>query len=490
MQKNPSLYQINTRVWIKQFSDEINPIKLHQVPVEYWKNLANHGINYVWLMGIWTIPTGSIQKYCFEDDLVKEYKKSLKDWKEEDVIGSPFTLEDYVVNPDLGGIESLKKLKFTLNDLGLKLILDFIPNHFHADSKLVNSNPEIFLQASEKHLASDPYTFFKNNDGKIFAHGRDPFFPAWQDSIQVNYFSERAGKFMIDKLIYISDLCDGVRCDVAMLALTNVFQNTWGSVVREEGNSPPQTEFWSEAILSVKRKKPDFVFMAEVYWEMEYKLQQIGFDFTYDKSLLDRLQRGNAAIVRDHLLADKNYQEKSVRFIENHDEVRAVAALGKEKSKAAVCVMSTIPGMRFYFDGQFEGKKIRLPVQLGREPGEQVDNDLKNFYSKLLSITKSKIFHEGNWSLLDTFQSLENNFTYQNILAWQWKYNDTIILIFVNYSNITSTCRVKLDLEGQDDEIEFHDLLNDVKYRHSCEEILRDGLYIELESYNSHIFSL
>src|SRR5512137_1945778 len=56
--------------------------------------------------------------------------------------------------------------------------------------------------------------------------------------------------------------------------------------------------------------------------ELDWKLQQQGFDFCYDKRLFDRLEHGSTEQVRLHLCAEPSYQEKLVRFLENHDEPR------------------------------------------------------------------------------------------------------------------------------------------------------------------------
>jgi len=122
----------------------------------------------------------------------------------------------------------------------------------------------------------------------------------------------------------------------------------------------PATEFWADARAAV----PGFVLIAEVYWDLEWRLQRLGFDFTYDKRLYDRMLHGPAGDVRDHLRADADFQRHSARFIENHDEMRSATAFG-ERLRAAAVVMSTLPGLRFFQDGQFGGCRARVPVQLG-----------------------------------------------------------------------------------------------------------------------------
>lgn len=485
MKSNPSIFEINTRVWIKRFGVK----SLANIPDSYWEILKSKGIDFVWLMGIWKTCDSLIEKYCFEEGLVKNYDRALKDWKKEDIIGSPFAIDMYEINPTLGGKKAVLALKKKLNKMGMGLILDFIPNHLGACSSLIKTNPELFLQVSRDFYEKDPHTYFEGPYGiNYFAHGRDPFFPAWQDTIQINFFSENTRNFLTDVLLGMPDICDGVRCDMAMLSLNNVFKNTWIGAVTANGFNPPAKEFWSEAIAKVKAKRGDFLFIAEAYWDLEWQLQQLGFDYTYDKKLTDRLRFGNAASVRDHLRAEESYQKKSVRFIENHDETRARAALGKEREKAAAVIISTIQGMRFYHDGQFEGKKIKLPVQLGREPVEPVCEEIKNYYDKLFSITSGEIFKNGNWFMVEPEQSWEGNNTYHNLLAWLVVLNNDKRLVVVNYSDINSSCRIKLDVVGYPDEFVLKDLLDNQSYTRSAEEVFHTGLYVELRPWQSHIF--
>jgi len=481
----PSVYEINTRVWIKRFGAK----SLKEIPNNYWSDLKNKGIDYVWLMGVWKTCDSIIEKYCFEEGLVKSYGQALKDWKKEDVIGSPFAIDKYEVNPVLGGNEALVELREKLKEIKLGLILDFVPNHYSVGSSLLKTNPGIFLEVNKESYERDSHTYFKSDDEeKYFAHGRDPFFPAWQDTIQVNYFGSEAREFQTNILLKLADLCDGVRCDMAMLMLNNVFRNTWAGVFSERNFEMPAAEFWKETIEKVKENRSDFLFIAEAYWDLEWELHQHGFDFTYEKKLTDRLRFGNVNSVRDHLYAENDYQQKSVRFLENHDETRSIAALGKERAKAAAVLMNTIQGMRFFNDGQFEGKKIKMPVQLGREPFEAVRDDIKIFYDNLLSIAQKDIFKRGKWQMLDAEQSWEGNYTFNNLLISQWTYEKEKCVVIINYSDIVSTCRIKLDVSNYPEEFEIIDLLNDTKYIRSAEEVYHMGLYVELKPWQSHMF--
>ena len=158
--------------------------------------------------------------------------------------------------------------------------------------------------------------------------------------------------------------CDGVRCDMAMLLLPDVFQRTWGLT--------PEP-FWPRATAAVRAAHPGFTFLAEVYWDLEWTLQQQGFDYCYDKRLYDRLQAGNAHAMRDHLNAGLDYQDKLARFLENHDEPRAASTFAWPQHRAAAAITFLSPGLRFFQQGEFEGARVRVPAHLCRGPVEPVE---------------------------------------------------------------------------------------------------------------------
>jgi glycosidase len=486
---NPRLLEINARIWLKRFGNNYTLSSIPEEEIDKWKEL---GIDMLWLMGVWVNNKEVIDEYCFEPDLISSYNSALKDWNKEDVIGSPYSIDRYELNPIFGTRQDLLVFKKKLNAAGISLILDFVSNHFSAKSSLIWTNKEIFLPADEFIFKNDPYTFFASpaDSKEYLAHGRDPLFPPWKDTAQVNFYSREARDYLTSVLIDLTELCDGVRCDMAMLPLNNIFYNTWIGVLKKYGFEKPKKEFWEESISIVKNKRPDFIFIAETYWDLEWQLQNLGFDFTYDKRLTDRLVGGDIKSIKDHLNAEKEYQEKSVRFLENHDEDRAIVKLGRERSMAAAVITSTIPGVAFYFDGQCDGKRIKLPVQLGREPEEKHDEKIKEFYHHLFKITKDEVFRNGNWKLLEASPVSDSDNSYDNLLAWEWRLDDELRIVVVNYNSSTSRCRLKFTITSETDDIVLRDLLNNVTYKRSVKEISEKGLFIELKSFNSHIFKI
>jgi glycosidase len=229
-----------------------------------------------------------------------------------------------------------------------------VPNHTGLDHPWVEDHPEYYIAGTEGDLAAAPRNFVrvKRQQGDLtLALGRDPYFPGWPDALQLNYGNPATQEAMIGELLSISQQCDGLRCDMAMLVLPDVFERTWGV------KSPA---FWPTATQRVRERVPDFRFMAEVYWDLEWTLQQQGFDYTYDKRLYDRLCEQHVQPVREHFLAGMDYQDKLARFLENHDEPRAAATFSPELHRAAAVITFLCPGLRFFHQGQFEGRQKRI----------------------------------------------------------------------------------------------------------------------------------
>jgi hypothetical protein len=274
---------------------------------------------------------------------------------------------------------------------------------------------------------------------------------------------------------------------MAMLMTNKIFSQTWV----ERTGSLPEKEFWVEVINSVKIKFPDFKFLAEVYWNMEWKLQQQGFDYCYDKRLYDRLIHDKPSFIREHLKAEWNYQTKLVRFIENHDEKRAIEVFGEEKSKAAALIALTLPGARLVHEGQSYGYKINLPVQLGRRIIEEKNPNITRFYEDLLKLAPGREYDSANWSLCRVDQISDKNQSYTNLIAYLWCVNELYQLIVVNFSPYPSQGHVRIDgIEYGTSDWNFNDLLTKKTYTYNGQHLSTFGLYIDLLPWKAHIFDI
>ena len=399
----PTVYEINTWVWLTDLSRKYGrSVDLSSVPSTEWDGIAAYGFDAVWLMGVWERSPAGIAIANRNKGLLEDFRRALPDFRPEDNAGSPYCVRCYVVDVHLGGPEGLAIARRELSRRGLNLILDFVPNHVAPDHPWVIGHSEYFIRGNFEDLQRNSSSYVEVA-GRVLACGRDPYFPAWPDVLQLNAFDAGLRKATIETVSSIAKQCDAVRCDMAMLMMNPIFERTWGG----QAGSRPATEYWVDVISAVKKEHAGFLFIAEAYWDLEWELQQQGFDFCYDKTLYDRMERSNAESIRLHLCADLGYQRKLLRFIENHDEPRAAATFSPAKQRAFALTIGTLPGMKLFHEGQLEGRKVRLPVFLGRRPDEPEIPDLQQFYAKLLELINRPIFREGEWILCDRTGWLE-----------------------------------------------------------------------------------
>ena len=285
----PSLYQIDTRKWISKLSEKIGgPLTLDDIPNSELEKFCRSGFQWIWLTNVW---------------------QAGPDLKERDIV-EKLAISSYRVDDKLGGNAALFHLRKRMQDFGLKLMLDFITNHSAIDNEWVNNFPEYYVQGNETLLVNEPgnYIKIKNECGElILAHGKDPFSPGRPDTLQLNYGNPAMQRAMMNELIKVSGLCDGVHCEMPMLVFPGVFEKTWNI------QSKP---FWKEAIKGIKEINPDFRFVSEVYWDQEgMLLQQQGFDHTYiasnDMIIKGRLSQSlETAFVESSIIAQEaNYND-------------------------------------------------------------------------------------------------------------------------------------------------------------------------------------
>ena len=480
----PTIYEINTWVWLSELSTKTkSSVNLSSVPSAEWDAIAALGFDAVWLMGVWERSPAGIAIANQNANLLADFRRALPDYRTEDNVGSPYCVRQYVVDQHMGGPKGLAIARKELAKRGLRLILDYVPNHVAPDHPWVTRHPEFFIQGISDDLRADPASYTKIG-ATVFARGRDPYFPAWPDVLQLNAFQPGLRSAVIETLSDIASQSDGVRCDMSMLVINAIFERTWGS----RAGQRPATEYWTDIIPAVKKTHPDFIFIAEAYWDLEWELQQQEFDFCYDKRLYDRLEHDNAESIRRHLCADAAYQQKLLRFIENHDEPRAASIFSAAKEKAAAITTFTLLGARLFHEGQFEGRKVRLPVFLGRRPEEPTDKDLRDFYVKLLAAINDPVFRGGQWSLCER-TGWPDNLSYQNVLAWSLNKDDDRYLVVVNLSDSAAQARVKVNWENLGGGTwRLADPFSGAEYERSGDDVMSSGLYVDLGPWGYHFF--
>lgn len=482
------IYEINTAVWLHELSAQLGqPITLANVPESVVAALAIPGVTTIWMMGIWERSAYSRQHAL---QYKHEYVSALPDMTDEDVIGSAYAVGAYEVAAAYGGRAALAQFRRQLQAHGLKLMLDYVPNHVGVDHEWVD-RPGFIVHGRAEDAARRPSDFFRHKPraggrAVILAYGRDPYYPGWADTAQLNIFNPAVRAEVRRTLLDIASQCDGVRCDMAMLLLNDIFSATWNGYLRHA----PGQEFWAEIIPAIKAEYPEFTFLAEVYWGKEGDLLALGFDSVYDKVFYDRLTAADVPRLRDHLRAPLEFQRRVTRFLENHDEPRAYKALGPQRSFAAATVLLTTPGHLLLHDGQFTGRLAKLPVQIRRAPVEPAMQALREHYTQLLAETLDPVYTHGELTMF-TVDPISADPTYMALLAYGWHLpGDGYRLIVVNLGAQHAYGRVELapwaGITGR--EWRLYDVLDGAEYARRGDEMSDSGLFVSLEAHEAHVF--
>ncbi len=490
---HPRLLEVDARSWLAHLSVERGRrIRLADVRERELDALLEVGFDLVWLMGAWERGSAGRRVARSLPWLREARARLLPLGSERDIGGSPFAIAGYMVAEDLGGDDGLAVLRQRLAGRGVGLILDFAPNHTALDHPWVRRHPGRYVQGSDLQRRADPGAYLETRTGvrRWVAHGRDPYFPPWTDTAQLDYRHPEVHEAMSDVLRQIATRCDGVRCDMAMLVLDDIFRSTWAAHPTAEGPELSTGEFWWGAIHSVREVYPSFLFIAEAYWDTEWRLQQLGFDYTYDKRLLDRLLAGDAPSVAAHLRADDGYQRRSVRFLENHDEPRVASLLEPDRHRAALLTAAAVPGMLLVQEGQADGARVRMPIQLVRRPEEPDQPAVAAFYRSILGLTHQPPFLRGTCLRLEPIQAWPGNESHGGVIARLWVgAEDVIRLVVSNLAGAPAQAYIPLalpTLAGRTVVVE--DLAGDASFERDGDTLLSRGLYLDLPPYGGHVF--
>lgn len=416
---HPLLYEVNTRCWLRELSDRCGtPLNLGTVPDSELAAWAERGFTHVWLMGVWTTGERARREALGSASLREEARQLLPDWQEADLGASPYAIGDYSVAEALGGDRALEVFRARLRSRGLKLVLDFVPNHLGLDHPWVAQAPELFVSSP----VPMPGTFPSDGPGgrRWLAHGRDPYFPPWTDTVQLDYRLGATRLRMIQQLRAVADRCDGVRCDMAMLILNDIFHRTWAHL--PPSGEVAKGEFWQDAIAEIRRSHGDFLFLAEAYWGLESALLSLGFDYAYDKTLYDLVVARDAGGVRRHL-ASQPWEQlcAGAHFLENHDEPRIASRLALPAHRAAAWLVLALPGLRFLHEGQLTGARQRIPVQLMRRAAEPPDSAVSALYQEILSLLPRTAIGQGTPRLLTPVETGADVKPAPGVVLIQWE---------------------------------------------------------------------
>jgi hypothetical protein len=195
--------------------------------------------------------------------------------------------------------------------------------------------------------------------------------------------------------------------------------------------------------------------------------------------------------VREHFYAGLDYQNKLARFLENHDEPRAAATFVPAVHEAAAAITFLTPGLRFFHQGQFEGRKKRISPHLGRGPLEPTDPQLEQFYARLLAVLRRPVVRRGQWQLLECVAAWDGNWTCDCFLAFAWQGpGDERLLVAVNYAPNQSQCHVRLpfpNLAGS--QWRLQDQLGSAVYDRDGDDLQSRGLFLDMSPWQAAAYS-
>ena len=467
------------------------PANFDDIPDAALHAVAALGFDWIWFLGVWQ--TGAAARAISRGNPAwrGQFEQALPDLTDADICGSPFAIADYSADAGFGGNAALARLRARANAAGLRLMLDFVPNHLAPDHAWVQARPSLFIRGSDADLKAEPENWIgvETPHGRlVLAHGRDPYFPGWPDTVQLDYSNPETHDAMRGVLLDIAGRCDGVRCDMAMLLLPDVFERCWSAHLQGRQVAP----FWPDAIPRLHAAEPDFRMMAEVYWNLEATLIAQGFDFAYDKGLYDALRAGDAGQVRGLLSAEAAVQSHLARFLENHDEPRAAATFDFPRHKAAAVLAFCAPGLRLLHQGQLEGARVHIPIHLDRGPQEEIDPGIHEFYLDLLSVLRDPVLRDGSFEPLPVDAAWEGNPSHEAFASSLWSdASGPRLLCVVNYRADRGQCRVRFShhaLSGR--VVSLSDRLGPEHYARDGALLAQEGLYLDLPGWGYNLFAI
>lgn len=311
--------------------------------------LKDMGFTHIWLTGILEHASESVGTH---PDITKGRA------------GSPYAVTDYrALDPDLGTMEDFERLVARIHAKGLKVIIDFIPNHLARQNKGFDPCNFYYCEGqafvSPRRLAEQPYEEYpaKATGNNVFVP--NPSLNDWYDTVKLNYEEHDTWEKMLAILRYWCDRqVDGFRVDMAEMV---------------------PVAFWQWAIAEL-RKDYQPLMIAEIYQPDLYRpFLEAGFDYLYDKvGLYNTLERvlceGHEAKEISQVWKDQEgIGEHMLRFMENHDEKRLASlqfvgdAFAALPAVALSALMNTGPFM--VYNGQESGENAAGEVGYSGDDG-------------------------------------------------------------------------------------------------------------------------
>jgi glycosidase len=452
----------STYVWLEQLSRYYGRHihRLDQIPDEELRRLASHGINSLWLIGVWERSSASqtIKQLCGNHDAV----------------ASAYSLYGYDIAHDLGGEPAYRHLRDRAFAHGVRLASDMVPNHMGIDSSWVIEHPEWFMSRPDSpypayrfegpdlsrdgrveikiedhyYEQSDAAVVFRRRDKwtgdtRYVYHGNDGTSFPWNDTAQLDYLNPGTREQVIQTILHVARLFPIIRFDAAMTLAKRHFQRLWFPIPGTGGAIPSRAEysmskadfdrampeeFWREVVDRVAREVPGTLLLAEAFWLMEgYFVRTLGMHRVYNSAFMNMMRDEDNAkyrtVIKNTIEFDPDILKRYVNFMSNPDERTAIDQFGNgDKCFGVATMMSTLPGLPMFGHGQIEGFTEKYGMEFRRARyQEDPDRGLVERHDREIAplLHKRWLFAESeNFLLYDFFRPDgsvdENVFAYSN----------------------------------------------------------------------------
>lgn len=434
---------------------------IDQATLQYLKGTL--GIDCLWLTGVIRHATYTLDRGCTPSNpqIVKGNA------------GSPYAIQDYYdVNPYMADdpqrrMDEFRALVGRVHAAGLKLLIDFVPNHVSRDNvnlgqeddKTVHWAPEndFFYFPGEAlrlpvHTMGEPFEEYPAKaSGNAFTSA--PGINDWFETIKINYcdFHTRTWDKMLQIVrFWASQGVDGFRCDMVELV-------PW--------------QFMQWLIASIKKEFPGTLFVAEVYEKEKYRMyvEEVGFDLLYDKSgLYDTLRavtcsNASARGITWNWQFLGDLQPHMLNFLENHDEQRVASDFfcgSAEGGYAALAVSALLNNAPFmlYFGQEMGERGMQAEGFSGLDGRTSIfdwcsvpalihpDKKVLKRYREVLQLAQQPAFREGK--TFDLCYCQDGSFNPDRHFAWLRSDGEKTWLLVSNFSSQKEEITVRIPPEA------------------------------------------
>ncbi|MRS02103.1 alpha-amylase, partial [bacterium] len=526
---------------------------LDRIPDTELLNLQAHGINGLWLIGLWQRSPASAR--------IKQLTGN------PDAVSSAYSLYSYKIAEELGGNASYEVLKQKAERFSIRLASDMVPNHMGIDSEWVIHHPEWFLSVETSpfpaysfngpDLSSDDNIliqiedhYYERTDAAVvfrridkrsgevryIYHGNDGTAMPWNDTAQLNYLDPAVREMVIQNIIEIARKFPIIRFDAAMTLAKKHIQRLWYpepgsggaipsrssySITQHEFDRAVPKEFWREVVERVEREVPGTLLLAEAFWLMEgYFVRTLGMHRVYNSAFMHMLRdednEGYRKLIKNTLEFDPEILKRFVNFMNNPDERTAIEQFGSGDKYFGVCtLMVTLPGLPMFGHGQIEGLTEKYGMEYRKPKLDETgiyEFDKQHFQKIGPLLRQRELFANADHFRLFDFQQSDGSVN-ENVYAYTNQLGKQRVLVLFNNAYQETQGRVINSFPHTDaadrhtgkyslniaaafglftDNHRYlclHDLSTDSYQIRLANQIVAQGFEIHLNGYEYHVFA-